>query len=83
MLEDLFKNNKLQYVYVSTELDKNIISDMVLNRNIENLSYFDVDVKCMRYEVVLDISDYYPEKLTVYNVLYYYNYDIDYKKYFG
>ena len=56
MLEELFKQNKLEYVHILTEKGKNIIFIMVLNKNIENLRYFYVYIYNIRYEVTLDIS---------------------------
>ena len=55
MLLDLFKFNKLEYVYIKTEKGKNIILDLTLNNNIKNLRYFYVYIDDIRYEVTLDI----------------------------
>ena len=56
MLEELFKQNKLEYVHINTRKYKNIILDMTLNDNIENLRYFNIDTDDIKYEVILDIS---------------------------
>ena len=56
MLEELFKQNKLEYVHIWTKKDKNIILDMILNNNIEDLRYFYVYIYDMRYEITLDVS---------------------------
>ena len=55
MLEELFKQNKLEYVHIETRKDKNIILDIILNRNIENLRYLNLDSGNMRYDVTLDL----------------------------
>ena len=34
MLEELFKQNKLEYVHIETDKDRNIIFNMRLNKNI-------------------------------------------------
>ena len=39
MLEDIFKLNKLEYIYIMTEKGNNVILDMKANKNIENLRY--------------------------------------------
>ena len=56
MLEELFKKNKLEYVDIETRKYKNIILDITLNKNIENLRYFYIDIYDIRYEITLDIS---------------------------
>ena len=56
MLEELFKQNRLQYVHILTEKGKNVILDMTLNKNIENLRYLSIEIKDIRYEVTLNIS---------------------------
>ena len=56
MLEDLFKQNKLEYVNINTERGKNIVLDIIVNKNIENLRYLQIKVENIRYEVNLDIS---------------------------
>ena len=55
MLEELFKHNKLEYVHIWTEKDKNIILNITINKNIENLRYLSIEIKDIRYEVTLDI----------------------------
>ena len=55
MLEELFKQNKLEYVHILTEKGKNVILDMALNKNIENLRYFYINIEYIRYEVTLNI----------------------------
>ena len=43
LLQDLFKNNKLEYVHMySDKPDSNIINSFVINDNIENLRYIGV-----------------------------------------
>ena len=68
MLEELFKKNKLEYVHIETNKYKNIILNMTLNKNIENLRYFNIDTKSTRYEITLDVTQRFPNNLAVYNV---------------
>ena len=56
MLEELFKQNKLEYVHILTEKGKYIILDVILKENIENLRYFNIYIYDIRYEVTLDVS---------------------------
>ena len=56
MLEELFKQNKLEYVHIETRKDKNIILNITLNNNIKNLKYLYIYIYDIRYEVTLDIS---------------------------
>ena len=56
MLEDLFKNNKLEYVYIITKEHKNIVKSMTISHNIENLRYFHVNNDNIRVDITLDIS---------------------------
>ena len=43
MLEDLFKNNKLEYTYIKTYADQNIIKSIIISSNIKNLRYLCID----------------------------------------
>ena len=54
MLEDLFKNNKFEYVdiYKGT----NIVKSMTISYNIENLRYFNVINYKYREDITLDIT---------------------------
>ena len=60
MLEDLFKNNKLEYVHI--DRGDNIVKSMTLSSNIENLRYLYIDYN-VRIYIILDISLEYPQKL--------------------
>ena len=43
LIEDLFKNNKLEYIYVHNwKSNTNIVKSMALSHNIENLRYMDI-----------------------------------------
>ena len=55
MLEDIFKNNKLEYIYINTYTDKNIVKTMTISSNIDNIRYFYV-YNYGRVEITLDIS---------------------------
>ena len=55
MIEELFNQNKLEYVHAKTSYGKNIILNMTLNKNIENLRYININIDYMRYEVTLDV----------------------------
>ena len=68
MLEDLFKNNKLEYVYLS--FSTNIIKPMTLSSNIENLRYFYVNTEFDRVEIALNITKEYPRMLQFYKIEY-------------
>ena len=56
MLENLFKNNKLEYIYIKTFKYKSIVKIMTISFNIEKLRYFNVDVVDNRVEIALDVS---------------------------
>ena len=68
MLEDLFKNNKLEYVYLS--FSTNIIEPMTISSNIENRRYFYVNTEFDRVEIALNITKEYPRMLQFYKVEY-------------
>ena len=55
MLEDFLKNNKLEYIYINTYKDKNIVKTMTISSNIDNIRYFYV-YNNDRAEIILDIS---------------------------
>ena len=63
MLEDLFKNNKLEYIHISTDNQKNIVKLMTISFNIENLRFFYINNGENRVDITLDISQEYPKKL--------------------
>ena len=63
MLEDLFKNNKLEYVDIYK--GNNIVKSMTISTNIQNLRFFYINNK-YRVDITLDISTEYPKKLVVY-----------------
>ena len=63
MIEDLFKNNKLEYVDIYK--GNNIVKSMTISSNIQNLRFFYIDNK-YREDITLDISHEYPQKLQVY-----------------
>ena len=56
MLEDLLKNNKLEYIHINTYKDKNIVKTMTISSNIDNIRYFYVKNNNDRVEIILDIS---------------------------
>ena len=44
LLQDIFKTNKLEYVYLyHNESNSNIVSSLILSENIENLKFLYVD----------------------------------------
>ena len=63
MLEDLFKNNKLEYIFIKTYKFINIVNSMTLSSNIENLRYFNVIYYNGKVDITLNISKVYPKKL--------------------
>ena len=56
MLEDLMKNNKLEYIHIYAYKDYNIVKPMILSRNIENPRYFYVTNGMNRVDLTLDIT---------------------------
>ena len=60
MLEDLFKNNKLEYVNISTNNQKNIVKLMTISFNIYNLRFFYINNDEVIVDITLDISTEYP-----------------------
>ena len=64
MLQELFNNKKLEYVYVIH--GRNIASSMTISPNIENLRFLYVDNYVDRVDITLDVSNEYPAKLQVY-----------------
>ena len=57
MLEDMFKNNKLEYVNIRTNNNNNnIVKSMTISKNILNLRYFYIDNDKDRVVITLDIS---------------------------
>ena len=61
MLEDLFKNNKLEYIYIATDNQKNIVKSMTISSNIQNLRFFYIDNDKDIVDITLDISHEYPK----------------------
>ena len=59
MLEDLFKNNKLEYVDIYK--GNNIVKSMTISSNIQNLRFFNIDNNKDREDITLDISHEYPK----------------------
>ena len=62
MLEDLFKNNKLEYIHINTKRYNNVVRTITISCNIEKLRYFYIE-KYDRVDITLDISKEYPKKL--------------------
>ena len=61
LFEELFKNNKLEYIHVYTlYADRNIVKSMVLSNNIANLRYMYIYQGEVKYDIKLDISNEYP-----------------------
>ena len=60
MLEDLFKNNKLEYVHIYR--GDNIVKSMIISFNIQNLRYLYIDIY-NEVDITLDITNEYPKKL--------------------
>ena len=56
MLEDIMNNNNLEYIYIVTEKDYNIVKSMKILRNIENIRYLYVYTDEVRIGITLDIS---------------------------
>lgn len=63
MIEDLFKNNKLEHVQVTR--GTNIIASITLSDNIENLMFFQC-IDANSYKITLDMEKFYPENLIRY-----------------
>ena len=61
MLEDLFKNNNLEYFHIVTYNNKNIIKSISISTNIEKLRYFYIKNKSSRIDITLDITEEYPK----------------------
>ena len=59
MLEDLFKNNKLEYIDIYK--GNNIVKSMTISTNIQNLRFFYIDNNNDRLDITLDISTEYPK----------------------
>ena len=66
MIEDLFKNNKLEFVNIVTKSNENNVKHMELSSNIYYLKYFYVDSNYKRVDITLDISIEHPKNLQVY-----------------
>ena len=78
MLEDLFKNNRLEYVFVMLYHDgHNTIGHMQLRHNIKRLRCFSASTRVGRFDILLDVTEEYPDNLQVYSVKY------DFTKYSG
>ena len=56
MLEELFKQNKLEYVHIETEKGRSVIFNVTLNTNIDNLRYLNINIYKARYEIEIDVS---------------------------
>ena len=67
MLEDLFENNKLEYICIIK--DYNIVKKMTISKNIQSLNCFYVDNEYHRVNITLDITNEYPDQLSVFTVL--------------
>ena len=63
MLEYLCKNNKLEYIHIATDNQKNIVKLMTISFNIQNLRFFYINNYKVRVDITLDISQEYPKKL--------------------
>ena len=61
MLEDLFKNNKLEYVDIYK--GNNIVKSMTISTNIQNLRFFQINNGENMVNITLDITNEYPKKL--------------------
>ena len=72
MLEDLFKNNKLEYIDIYN--GQNIVKEMIISNTIKYVSYLYVDNGRNRVNITLDITNEYPAKLSVFAVIYNNNY---------
>ena len=59
MIEDLFKNNKLEYIHILTSQEYNIVKSMTISFNIQNLRYLYIYI-CDRVDLTLDITNEYP-----------------------
>ena len=69
LLQELFKNNKLEYVLVYNEAsDSNTVNSFVINDNIENLRFMCVYYDKGDYDIKLNISQTAPENLRVFGV---------------
>ena len=62
MLNDLFVNNKLEYIYIFAYNSKDIVKSMTISTSIENLRYLYIE-NYDRVDITLDISQKYPTKL--------------------
>ena len=70
LLEDLFKNNKLEYINVRNDIpDSNIVKSMVLLHNIANLRFMYISQEKAKYDIKLNISNEYPEHIRLYDVV--------------
>lgn len=68
-LEDLFKNNKLEYVYIlNDKCTGNIIRSMTLSVNIVNLRYLCIYYDKIKCEIKLDITNEFPKYLTIFKI---------------
>ena len=54
LLQDIFKTNKLEYVYLYTyNFNSNIVSSLILSENIENLKFLYVNEGKATYDIML------------------------------
>ena len=60
MLEDILKNNKLEYIHIDTYDNKNIVKSIAKSTNIEKLRYFYVVNESARIYITPDITKKYP-----------------------
>ena len=68
-LQDLFRNNKLEYMYVyNGYFDSNIVSSFIINDNIENLRFMHVYYDEGAYDIKLNVNYTTPENLHVFHV---------------
>ena len=56
MLYDLFRQKKLEYIHVETRKRHNLISYMIIDKNLDKLRYLNINTTDMRYDVTLDVS---------------------------
>ena len=55
MLEDLFKNNKLEYIHINANKDKNIIKRMTISNNLGKLRVLYIKNRNDRINITLNI----------------------------
>lgn len=69
MLQNLFNNNKLEYVYVINEdSSSNIVSSFIIRENIETLKFMYVHYYEGVYAIKLNVSQTTPGNLRIFDV---------------